>query len=46
MPVEKAFQEYCEGEGNPPEGMGKFVWVGPVDLRADLGSLRIDERSR
>lgn len=37
MPVEKSFQEYCDGEGNPPEGLGKFVWAGPIDLREDLG---------
>lgn len=37
MPIEKAFQEYCEGEQSPPEGMGRFVWVGPIDLREDLG---------
>lgn len=40
FPIESTIQEYFNGNEPPPAypaGMGKFVWVGPIDLRKDLG---------
>ncbi len=31
--IEETTKEYYKGNSEPPEGIGKFVWVGPINLR-------------